>query len=97
MKSDLVIPSASQPSAPPPPSKTTTTDDRSTTFRPVEGGTQLQSGEKLLVEAYAALWLILFGLILLSWKRQQKLDERVASLASSIDRARREGVRGGET
>jgi len=75
---------------------TTTTDDRSTTFRAVEGGNQLQSGERLLVEAYAAFWLVLFGLLLLYWLRQRKLDERVASLEGALARARGEALKEGK-
>jgi CcmD family protein len=77
---DLPAPAATVPSA----------DDRSTAFRPVEGGTEMQSGEKLLVEAYAAIWLILFAFVLISWRRQRKLDERVASLEAAVEAARRE-------
>ncbi len=73
---------------PTPPTTTTTSEDRSTTFRAVEGGKQMQSGERLLVEAYAAIWLILFGLILIYWLRQRRLDERVATLETALARAR---------
>jgi CcmD family protein len=48
----------------------------------------MQSGEKLLVEAYAAIWLILFAMILLSWRRQRQIDRRVDALAASVARAR---------
>jgi len=54
----------------------------------------MQSGEKLLVEAYAAIWLILFALVLLSWRRQQTIDERVSSLEAAIEKARRVEHRG---
>ena len=73
--------------AAPAPSATTTqtgAEDRSAAFRPVQGGNELQSGEKLLVEAYAAIWLILFALVLFSWRRQKALDERVAALEGAI-------------
>jgi hypothetical protein len=72
---------------------TTTAEDRSTTFRPVEGGNQMQSGERLLVEAYAAIWLILFGLILIWWIRQRQLDERVTMLSGMVARAREDAAR----
>jgi CcmD family protein len=80
---DLVVTSA--------PATTTaqSTDDRSTSFRPVEGGNELQSGEKLLVEAYAAIWIILFAMVLLSWRRQKSLDDRMGALSAAIDKARR--------
>lgn len=63
-------------------------DERSTAFRPVQGGTELRSGEQLLVMAYAAIWIILFAMILLSWRRQQKTDERVATLEGALAKAR---------
>jgi CcmD family protein len=67
-------PAAAQPAA----------DDRSTAFRPVEGGGEMQSGEKLLVEAYAAIWLILFVLLVSSRRKQRRLDERVSALESAL-------------
>jgi hypothetical protein len=67
-----------------------TVDDRSTTFRPVQGGEQMQSGERLLVEAYAAIWIVLFALLLLGWRRQRKIDARVASLELALAQARAE-------
>jgi hypothetical protein len=74
----------------------TSADDRSTSFRAVQGGGEMQSGEKLLVEAYAAIWVILFALVLLSWRRQRRLDERMAGLETAIDEARRaEAAKGG--
>lgn len=68
-----------------------TPDDRATAFRPVEGGTQMQSGEKLLVEAYAAIWLIAFAFILLSWRRQRHIDRRIANLEGALQKARGAG------
>ncbi len=86
---------AQQPRPAPPTSSGTTAEDRSTTFRPVEGGTEMQSGEKLLVEAYAAIWLILFALVLLSWRRQRALDARVAGLEDALAKARAAEAKGG--
>jgi hypothetical protein len=67
-----------------------TVEDRSTTFRPVQGGDQMQSGEHLLVEAYAAIWVVLFALILLGWRRQRRIDARVAGLEVALAAARAE-------
>ena len=53
------------------------------------GDHELQSGEKLLVEAYAAIWIILFALVLLSWRRQRGIDERMSGLEAAIAKARR--------
>ena len=38
-------------------------DDRATTFQSSEGARETRSGEVLLVEAYAVLWLLLFGFL----------------------------------
>jgi hypothetical protein len=65
-------------------------DSRSTAFRAVEGGNQMQSGEKLMVEAYAAIWVLLFAMILLAWRRQTKTDERIAYLEQAVAKARAE-------
>jgi CcmD family protein len=81
--------------SPPPTASAPSADDRSTAFKPVEGGTEMQSGEKLLVEAYAAIWIILFALLFFSWRRQRKIDARVSSLEAAIQRARSEKGRGG--
>jgi hypothetical protein len=84
---DLVAP---QTTSAPATTTAQSTDDRSTSFRPVEGGNELQSGEKLLVEAYAAIWIILFAMVLLSWRRQKGLDDRMGTLSAAIDKARRQ-------
>lgn len=73
----------------PPGSAAPSVDDRSTAFRPVEGGAQMQSGEKLVVEAYAAIWLIVFAFILFSWRRQRHIDQRVTNLEAALQSARR--------
>jgi hypothetical protein len=57
---------------------------RETAFRPVEGGRETTSGELLLIEAYAALWIILLGFLLVSWRRQSRIDARVAELERSL-------------
>jgi CcmD family protein len=53
-------------------------------FHAAEGGNEIQSGERLMVEAYAAIWIILFVFVLFSWRRQKALDERVAALEGAI-------------
>jgi CcmD family protein len=73
---------------------TASPDDRSTAFRAVEGGSQMQSGEMLLVEAYAAIWVIVFALVFFTWRRQKKIDARVAALEAAVAKARgSEGAR----
>jgi CcmD family protein len=69
------------------PTGTASPDDRATEFRPVSGA-QLQSGEKLLVEAYAAIWLIVFAFVLFSWRRLGRIDARIDALEGAVARAR---------
>jgi hypothetical protein len=59
---------------------------RESTFRRVEGGGETTNGSVLLVEAYVALWIILFAFLFISWRRQSRIDERVAQLESSFSR-----------
>ena len=69
-------------------SSTASPDSRATDFRAVEGAPMEQySGGTLLVEAYAAIWLILMAWLLLMWRKQAKLAERLDGLEAAIDRA----------
>ena len=70
----------------PAPVASDTIDSRATTFQAVEGG-ETRSGEVLLVEAYAVLWVILFAWLALMWRKQVRLGERIALLDRSLDRA----------
>lgn len=70
------------------PSAAATPDERATSFQPVEGGSELQSGERLLVEAYAIIWLLLFGFLWLSWRRQRRIDQRIDLLERALAEAR---------
>jgi len=63
------------------------TAPRSTEFRAVEGGTEMVSGGTLLVEAYCALWVILLGFLLVSWRRQARIDARVDELEKALARS----------
>ncbi len=61
-------------------------DDRATEFTAVQGGEQY-SGGSLLVEAYAAIWIILMAWIFMLWRKQATLGERLDGLERTIDRA----------
>lgn len=75
--------------APPAPTGTAqSADDRGQAFRPVEGGGQLQSGERLLVIAYMAIWLCVVVLIVMSFRKQTRLDQRITSLEGALAKAR---------
>ena len=53
-------------------------------FRAVQGGTDTTSGSTLLVEAYAAIWIILLGFLLLGWRRQSRLEAKVKELERAV-------------
>jgi hypothetical protein len=71
-------PTASSPSGP---------SDRATTFQPVEGGNETHNGTTLLVEAYAAIWLILMAWLVLVWRKQADMSRRIDGLEQALDRA----------
>jgi len=64
-----------------------TTGDRSTTFQPVEGGTEHKSGEALLVGAYAGLWMLLLAWVVFQWTKQTGLARRLGELEAEVAKA----------
>ncbi len=64
-------------------------DDRSTTFQPVEGGTEHKSGEGLLVASYAGLWAILLVWVFFQWTKQTALARRIEGLEAAVAGAAR--------
>jgi hypothetical protein len=58
----------------------TTPEARSTEFVPVQGGPETSSAGTLLALAYLLMWVILIGFVLLSWRKQKKLDTRLAEI-----------------
>ncbi len=64
-----------------------TPDERATTFQPVEGGGETRSGTVLLVEAYAVLWAVLMGWLILLYRKQNKLGTRIDELERVLDKA----------
>lgn len=67
----------------------TIADDRATTFTAVDGTGEHYDGYTLLVEAYAAIWLILMAWLLLLWRKQAGLTARITGLEAAIARAER--------
>lgn len=61
--------------------------DRSTGFEATTGGPETMSGEVLLVQAYVALWLLLFGYLAILWRRQRSLHTRLDAMDRVLDRA----------
>ncbi len=71
--------------------QTTAPDDRSTEFKPVQGGEEGASAGALLIAAYLVLWGLLLGFLLMSWRRQMRLDARLGELERALagaDRAK---------
>ncbi|MBM4358190.1 MAG: hypothetical protein FJ096_08765 [Deltaproteobacteria bacterium] len=81
--------------APPASSAEPTAEGRSTEFRAVEGGAEMQSGTALLTEAYAAIWLLALGLVLLGMRKLRRLEARLDGLSSEIARARADQAKKG--
>jgi len=62
----------------------------SSAYRAVPGGAGEQSGALLLVEAYSAIWVLVFALILWTLRRQRQMNARIASLERELQRVRDE-------
>lgn len=75
--------------APPAPTGTSqSADDRAQSFRAVEGGQEMQSGERLLVIAYMVIWVLILGFVAFSFRKQARLDARIGALESALAKAR---------
>ena len=62
-------------------------DDRATEFKSVGDTGEHYNGYTLMVEAYAAIWLILMVWLVMLWRKQASLTARVIGLEAAIDRA----------
>jgi CcmD family protein len=80
MREDGFMQAANGPNEPAP-------NDRSTSFQPVEGGAEQRSGFTLMVEAYTVIWMILMVWLVVLWRKQSRLNQRLDGLESAIDRA----------
>jgi CcmD family protein len=59
--------------------------NRSAQFVPVSGPEQeTTSATTMLVTAYVVFWLLLLGFVWLTWRRQQRLANRLGQLESQI-------------
>jgi hypothetical protein len=65
----------------------TAADDRATEFKAVDGTGEHFNGYTLMVEAYAAIWLILMVWLVFIWRKQAQLTARVEGLEGAIARA----------
>lgn len=53
-------------------------------FHPSSGGSEMQSGDRLLVEAYAAIWLCVLVFVFVMWRRTRALEERIEALDAAV-------------
>jgi hypothetical protein len=60
--------------------------ERSTEFVAAQGGEETSSAEALLVAAYLVMWAVLFGFLLLGWRRQRRVDARIAELEKALSK-----------
>jgi hypothetical protein len=65
-------------------STTTDPNDRSQEFVPVTGGTETTSAELMLVLAYLVMWGLLLAFVGLGWRRQGKVEARIADLERAV-------------
>lgn len=70
--------------AQPTPTTPTTPSERSTEFVAVEGGRDTTSAEALLIAAYIIMWALLFGFIIATFRKQQRLDTRIGELEKTL-------------
>jgi CcmD family protein len=59
---------------------------RASEFQPVTGGEETTSGEALLIAAYVIMWLLVFGFVWNTWRKQLGLAERLARLEQSLSK-----------
>jgi hypothetical protein len=59
-------------------------NSRSTEFRAVEGGSETTSAASLLVAAYVLMWGLVLGFLLLSWRRQGRVETRISELEKAL-------------
>ncbi|APS00043.1 hypothetical protein [Pajaroellobacter abortibovis] len=82
---------------PPPEENKNLPEERSTAFHAIEGGTETKNGSLLLVEAYVTLWLILMAWLLLLWKKQNHLKQRIALIERALQENLKENTLSGRS
>jgi hypothetical protein len=58
-----------------------------------EDSAQIALNKKHVILAYAALWLLAVVFLVVQWRRQQALSERISQLHKELEAATREGAR----
>jgi len=67
--------------------KSDSVESQDSNYKAVGDQPQIQSGEKLVVEAYAIIWIVIFGFIILAWMRTRSLAARLDVLERSLAKA----------
>jgi hypothetical protein len=65
----------------------TSPDQRAAEFTADTGGSETASAETLLIAAYMLMWAVLLGFLLMSWRRQRGIDDRIASLEGALTKS----------
>lgn len=68
-------------------------ESRKSEFVPVTGGRETTSAEGLLVAAYVLMWVVVFGFVWATFRRQRTSERRIAELEHQL--AAEDGRRGG--
>jgi len=71
------------------PAASSSPDERAQSFTAQQGAPipEMQSGERLLVEAYVMFWIIAMVFVQLMWFRQRALSRRLDTLEHAMDKA----------
>ncbi len=67
---------------------------RSTEFVPVTGGGETTSAASLLITAYIVMWALLLGFVLMSWRRQGRVETRISELEKALSTSSSKGNAG---
>lgn len=59
-------------------------ESRSTEFVAVQGGPETTSASTLLVVAYIAMWAVVFAFLVNGFRRQRRIDQRLAELDRAL-------------
>lgn len=63
---------------------TTSPDNRAERWTPVAQGTETTSAELMLVLAYLVMWALLLGFLGMGWRRQARMEARIAELERAV-------------
>lgn len=67
-------------------------DERGTAFERVRGAPRENvPGGRLLVMAYGAVWLAIFGYVVAQWRRQSRVRDDLARMERALEEERKKG------